>query len=54
MVGNKGGVAYSFRLKNRLFNFINTHLRHGQNKQDERNQMAQQLLSEIKMQEIQN
>ena len=29
IVGNKGGVAYSFLLKNRLFNFIATHLRHG-------------------------
>jgi hypothetical protein len=31
VVGNKGCVAYSFKLKNRLFNVIGTHLRHGQN-----------------------
>ena len=29
IIGNKGGVAYSFTLKGRLFNFIATHLRHG-------------------------
>lgn len=29
MVGNKGAVAYSFKIKNRLFNFIACHLRHG-------------------------
>ena len=28
-IGNKGGVAYSFMLHNRMFNFIATHLRHG-------------------------
>lgn len=36
IVGNKGGVAYSFQLKNRLFNFIACHLRHGQSKEAER------------------
>ena len=29
VIGNKGAVAYSFRLKNRHFNFIAVHLRHG-------------------------
>ena len=28
-IGNKGGVAYSFMLQNRMFNFVATHLRHG-------------------------
>ena len=36
VVGNKGGIAYSFTLKNRLFNFIAVHLRHGQSKEGER------------------
>ena len=36
-VGNKGGIAYSFTIKNRLFNFIACHLRHGQAKEAERN-----------------
>jgi GH24 family phage-related lysozyme (muramidase) len=53
IVGNKGGVAYSFQLKNRLFNFIAAHLRHGQSKEAERDQMAQQLVSQMKMQELQ-
>ena len=53
IVGNKGGVAYSFQLKNRLFNFIAVHLRHGQSKEAERDQMAQQLVSQMKMQELQ-
>ena len=39
-LGNKGGIAYSFMLNNRMFNIIATHLRHGQNKEDERNEMA--------------
>jgi len=37
VVGNKGAIAYSFTLKNRLFNFIAVHLRHGQAKEAERN-----------------
>ena len=27
--GNKGGVAYSFYLRNRVFNFFGLHLKHG-------------------------
>ena len=53
-IGNKGGVAYSFMLQNRMFNFIATHLRHGQNRQDERNEMASQLVQEMKMQQLQS
>ena len=29
MIGNKGGVAYSFVLRDRIFNFIGCHLKHG-------------------------
>lgn len=29
IVGNKGTVAYSFVLRDRTFNFINVHLKHG-------------------------
>ena len=29
MIGNKGGVAQSFMVHNRLFNFIAVHLKHG-------------------------
>lgn len=39
-VGNKGCIAYSFKLKNRQFTFISTHLRHGQNAVRDRNEMA--------------
>ena len=31
VIGNKGGLSIHFILKNRSFNFIATHLRHGQN-----------------------
>lgn len=51
-VGNKGGIAYSLKIKNRLFNFIACHLRHGQDKVLERNKMAQELITEMKMQEL--
>lgn len=43
-IGNKGGVAYSFMLQNRMFNFVATHLRHGQHRSDDRNEMASQLI----------
>jgi len=29
LIGNKGVVAYSFVLRERIFNFIGCHLRHG-------------------------
>lgn len=53
MVGNKGAVAYSFKLKNRQFNFIACHLRHGQDKQAERDAMASELIQELRLQEMQ-
>jgi len=31
-VGNKGGLCYSFALRNRIFNVIGTHLQHKQAK----------------------
>ena len=30
MIGNKGGIAYNFSLRDRHINLIATHLRHGQ------------------------
>ena len=54
MVGNKGGVAQSFMVQNRLFNFIAVHLKHGQNKVEARNEMASQLIKEMKVQRIQD
>ena len=53
VIGNKGGISIHFILKNRSFNFIATHLRHGQNNQDKRDQMASELVSEFKMAAIQ-
>lgn len=50
MIGNKGGVAQSFMVKNRLFNFIAVHLKHGQNKSEKRDEMASQLIKELKLQ----
>ena len=31
-VGNKGGLCYSFVLRNRVFNIIGTHLQHKEEK----------------------
>ena len=39
---------------NRNFNFIATHLRHGQNNEHLRDQMASDLIREFKLQAIQN
>ena len=52
-VGNKGGLCYSFVLKNRVFNVIGCHLQHKMEKQAKRNKMARDLLNEMKMQELQ-
>ena len=49
MIGNKGAIAYNFTLKNRHFNVIATHLRHGQNAVAERDQMASELVSELRL-----
>ena len=53
VIGNKGGLALNFTLKNRNFNFIATHLRHGQNNEDKRNEMASELTNEFKLSAIQ-
>ena len=51
-VGNKGGLCYSFVLKNHTFNVIGCHLQHKQEKQAKRNKMSRELLNEMKMQEV--
>jgi hypothetical protein len=48
LVGNKGCVAYSFLLRDRVFNFICCHLKHGQDNEDKRNNQASQILKELK------
>jgi len=53
IVGNKGGLCYSFVLHNRVFNVIGCHLQHKQEKQDKRNFMSRQLIDEFKMYELQ-
>ena len=52
-VGNKGGLVYSFVLRNRIFNVIGTHLQHKEENQEKRNKMSRQLINEMKMQELQ-
>ena len=51
-VGNKGGLSYSFALKNHIFNIIGCHLQHKAEKQKKRNFMSRQLVDEMKMQEL--
>lgn len=53
VVGNKGGVAYSFVLCDKTFNIIGCHLAHGQTMVKKRNQMMSNLVQEIKLQKIQ-
>ena len=48
--GNKGGVAYSFYLRNRVFNFFGLHLKHGQENADVRDVKMAELLRDIKLQ----
>lgn len=52
MIGNKGCIAYNFTLANRTFNIVATHLRHGQKAQAERDQMASELLNELRLQHV--
>ena len=54
MIGNKGCVAQNFTLQDRHFNIIATHLRHGQNAVAERNQMARDLINELRLQHLQS
>lgn len=48
--GNKGCVAYSFLLRDRVFNFINCHLTHGAEKVQKRNQQASEIIKDLKLQ----
>ena len=48
-IGNKGCIAYNFTLQNRHFNIIATHLRHGQNNEKLRDQMASELINELRL-----
>lgn len=50
LIGNKGSVAYSFVIRDRIFNFMGCHLRHGQKKFELRNKMASELIREFKLQ----
>ena len=49
-LGNKGGLGYSFTLKNHVFNIIGCHLQHRAENQEKRNLMSRQVIDEIKMQ----
>jgi hypothetical protein len=49
MVGNKGGIAYSFVFRDKLFNVIGCHLKHGQDKSIKRDEMMSALVSEFKL-----
>ena len=53
-VGNKGGLCYSFALRNNVFNIIGCHLQHNLEKQEKRNLMSRELVAEMKMLELQN
>ena len=50
--GNKGCVAYSFVLRERVFNFIACHLKHGQDASKKRDKEASELIRELKLQQI--
>ena len=49
VIGNKGCIAYNFTLQNRQFNIVATHLRHGQNMEHLRNEMASELINELRL-----
>lgn len=53
MIGNKGAVAYSFVFAEQLFQVTGVHLTHKAERIDERNQMASQLIREMKLQKFQ-
>ena len=54
ILGNKGGIAASFTLYNRLFNIVATHLSAKPGKIKERNDMSSALINEFKLQEFQS
>jgi hypothetical protein len=47
--GNKGCVAYGFKLRGKEFNFIGCHLKHGQDNQDVRNIKAAEILQGLEI-----
>ena len=53
-VGNKGGLCYSFALKNHIFNVIGCHLQHKQEKQKKRNEMSRQIVDKFEVTGLQN
>lgn len=53
VVGNKGGLCYSFSLFDRLFNIFGTHLQHKREKQEKRNYMSREVVNQVKIQQIQ-
>ena len=52
MIGNKGGVSQSFMLYNRMFSFVAVHLKHGQNKVKERNEMSGELIKQMQLHQV--
>ena len=44
LVGNKGCVAYSFQLRDRIFNFISCHLKHGEENLEKRNKQSSEIV----------
>ena len=56
ILGNKGGIAASFMIYNRLFNIVATHLSAGASiaKMRSRNEMSSELINEFKLHEFQN
>ena len=48
LIGNKGCVGYSFCLRDRHFNFISCHLKHGAENLHKRNKEAQEIIREFK------
>lgn len=53
MFGNKGGVAYSFNLRDRYFNFICCHLIHKIHKYQLRNLMISELVQQMQLMNLQ-
>jgi hypothetical protein len=47
--GNKGCCAYSFILKDRLFNFIGLHLKHGQENAEVRNTKMAEIIRDVNL-----
>lgn len=48
--GNKGCCAYSFALRDRIFNFIGLHLKHGAENAEVRNQKMAEIIRDVNLQ----